>query len=145
MINRSARAGAFLRTEHAVGLPGGGRQLPQHADVLRLIAATLRAAQKAGKPVSVCGEMAGDVASTALLLGMGLTEFSMHPASLLRVKREVLRSDVSRLAPRVRRLLAVDDPQRMRNGLERLVEQREPLAATRRWENTDQPNEQAVP
>ena len=116
-----------------------------HPAVLRLIAATLRAAQKAGKPVSVCGEMAGDVASTALLLGMGLTEFSMHPASLLRVKREVLRSDVSRLAPRVRRLLAVDDPQRMRNGLERLVEQREPLAATRRWENTDQPHEQAVP
>ena len=75
---------------------------------------------------------------------MGLTEFSMHPASLLRVKREVLRSDVSRLAPRVRRLLAIDDPVRMRAGLERLVEQREPLV-TRRWEDAGQPDEQAVP
>ncbi len=115
-----------------------------HPAVLRLIAATLRAGQKAGKPVSVCGEMAGDVAASALLLGMGLTEFSMHPASLLRVKREVLRSDVSRLAPRVRRLLVIDDPVRMRTGLERLVEQREPLV-TRRWEDAGQADEQAVP
>ena len=56
--------------------------------------------------------MAGNVDACALLLGMGLTEFSMHPASLLRVKREVLRSEVSRLAPRVRRLLSLDDPAR---------------------------------
>jgi phosphotransferase system enzyme I (PtsI) len=115
-----------------------------HPAVLRLIAATIRAARKAGKPVSVCGEMAGDVAACALLLGMGLTEFSMHPASLLRVKREVLRSEVSRLTPRVRRLLAVDDPVRMRSSLERLAEHREPMA-TRRWEDAGQPDEQAVP
>ena len=115
-----------------------------HPAVLRLIAATLRAGKKAGKPVSVCGEMAGDPSATALLLGMGLLEFSMHPASLLRVKREVLRADASRLAPRVRRLLAVDDPMRMRIGLERLVEQREPLV-TRRWEDASQPDQQAVP
>ena len=94
--------------------------------------------------MSVCGEMAGDPSATALLLGMGLLEFSMHPASLLRVKREVLRADVSRLSPRVRRLLAVDDPMRMRSGLERLMEQREPLV-TRRWEDASQPDEQAVP
>jgi phosphotransferase system enzyme I (PtsI) len=110
-----------------------------HPAVLRLIAATIRAAQKAGKPVSVCGEMAGDVDACALLLGMGLTEFSMHPASLLRIKREVLRSEVSRLAPRVRRLLAIEDPSRMRAGLERLADRREPMA-TRRWEDASQPD-----
>ena len=115
-----------------------------HPAVLRLIAATIRAAGKAGKPVSVCGEMAGDTAACALLLGMGLTEFSMHPASLLRIKREVLRSEVSRLAPRVRRLLTLDDPARVRNGLERLTERREPVAS-RRWEDAGQPDEQAVP
>jgi phosphotransferase system enzyme I (PtsI) len=104
-----------------------------HPAVLRLIAQTIRAARKAGKPVSVCGEMAGDVDACALLLGMGLTEFSMHPASLLRIKREVLRADVSRLAPRVRRLLAMEDPSRLRTGLERLADQREPMG-TRRWE-----------
>jgi len=104
-----------------------------HPAVLRLIATTIRAAHKVGKPVSVCGEMAGEVGATALLLGMGLTEFSMHPASLLKVKREVLRADVSRLTPRVRRLLATDDPVRIRAGLDRLVDRREPMA-TRRWE-----------
>ena len=109
-----------------------------HPAVLRLIAATIRAARKAGKQVSVCGEMAGHVDACALLLGMGLSEFSMHPASLLRVKREILRSDVSRLAPRVRRLLALEDPSRMRAGLERLAERRESMA-TRRWEDAPQP------
>ncbi|MEO6268852.1 MAG: phosphoenolpyruvate--protein phosphotransferase [Lautropia sp.] len=120
-----------------------------HPAVLRLIAATIRAGQKAGKAVSVCGEMAGNVDACALLLGMGLTEFSMHPASLLRIKREVLRSEVSRLAPRVRRLLSLDDPARMRIGLERLTDEREPLS-TRRWEDAgqrdaSQTDEQALP
>ncbi len=53
---------------------------------------------------------------------MGLTEFSMHPASLLRVKQEILRADASKLAPRVSRLLASDDPLRVRALLARLVE-----------------------
>jgi len=95
---------------------------PFHPAVLRLIGMTLRTARKAGKPVAVCGEMAGDWAATHLLLGMGLTEFSMHPASLLRVKQEILRADTSRLAPRVSRLLAADDPLRVRALLARLVE-----------------------
>jgi phosphotransferase system enzyme I (PtsI) len=115
-----------------------------HPAVLRLIAATIRAARKAGKPVSVCGEMAGNVDACALLLGMGLTEFSMHPASLMRVKREVLGADVSRLEPRVRRLLTLDDPARVRGGLERLTERREPMVAAR-WQDAGQPDEQAVP
>ena len=95
---------------------------PFHPAVLRLIGVTIRTARKAGKPVAVCGEMAGDWAATHLLLGMGLTEFSMHPASLLRVKQEILRADSSRLAPRVARLLAADDPLRVRALLARLVD-----------------------
>ena len=65
---------------------------------------SIRAARKAGKPVAICGEMAGDWAATRLLLGMGLTQFSMHPASLLRVKQEILKTDTSKLLPRVARL-----------------------------------------
>jgi len=95
---------------------------PFHPAVLRLIGRTIRTARKAGVPVAVCGEMAGDWAATRLLLGMGLTEFSMHPASLLRVKQEILRVDASKLAPRVSRLLASDDPLRVRALLARLVE-----------------------
>jgi phosphotransferase system enzyme I (PtsI) len=96
---------------------------PFHPAVLRLIGMTIRAARKAGTPVAVCGEMAGDWAATRLLLGMGLTQFSMHPASLLRVKQEILEAEVARLSPRVARLLYSDDPVRVRALLARLVEE----------------------
>ncbi|MFP5405481.1 MAG: phosphoenolpyruvate--protein phosphotransferase, partial [Gammaproteobacteria bacterium] len=107
---------AIDRTDHEVA----ALYDPFHPAVLRLIAMTIAAGRKAGKPVVVCGEMAGDWAATRLLLGMGLTRFSMHPASLLRVKREILRSDASLLEPRVARLLASDEPARVRAMLMRL-------------------------
>ncbi len=91
-----------------------------HPAVLRLIAGTIDAARKAGKPVSVCGELAGDPRATRLLLGMGLTEFSMHPISLLRVKREVLLSEVSKLVTPVTRLVRSDDPVKVRSALQKL-------------------------
>jgi len=62
---------------------------PMHPAVLRLISATINAGERAGKPVSVCGEMAGDAQLTRMLLGLGLTSFSMHPQQLLDVKREI--------------------------------------------------------
>jgi phosphotransferase system enzyme I (PtsI) len=60
---------------------------PMHPAVLRLIAHTINAGERVGKPVSVCGEMAGDVRVTRMLLGLGLTGFSMHPQQLLDVKK----------------------------------------------------------
>ncbi len=107
---------AIDRADHAVA------QLydPFHPAVLKLIAMTIRAARRAGKPVAVCGELAGELAATRLLLGMGLQQFSMHAASLLPVKREVLLSDVSALAPRVSRLLLTDEPMRVSAGIRRL-------------------------
>ncbi|HEX2099990.1 MAG TPA: putative PEP-binding protein, partial [Candidatus Synoicihabitans sp.] len=107
---------AIDRTDHEVA----ALYDPFHPAVLRLIAMTIRAARKAGKPVAVCGEMAGDWAATRLLLGMGLTQFSMHPASLLRVKQEILLTDTSKLLPRVARLLASDEPERVKAMLVRL-------------------------
>lgn len=62
---------------------------PLHPAVLKLIANTINAGMRAGIPVAVCGEMAGDPALTRLLLGLGLTQFSMHPQQLLDVKREI--------------------------------------------------------
>jgi phosphotransferase system enzyme I (PtsI) len=84
---------------------------PFHPAVLKLIAHTLRAARRAGKPVAVCGEMAGDCEATRVLLGLGLTQFSMQAASLLRVKREIVRVDRRRLMPIARRLLRAQTPQ----------------------------------
>lgn len=93
---------------------------PLHPAVLRLIAQTIHAGTRAGMPVAVCGEMAGDPRLTRLLLGMGLRQFSMHPAQILEVKQEVLRSNLAELRRKTSRLLATDDPARLRQQLERL-------------------------
>ena len=82
---------------------------PLHPAVLTLIRNTIRAGQRAGIPVSLCGEMAGDPRYTRLLLGLGLTQFSMHPAGLLEIKRVVQDSHVGELAEIVRRLLRTTD------------------------------------
>jgi phosphotransferase system enzyme I (PtsI) len=65
---------------------------PLHPAVLRLMYEVITLAQKAGVDVSVCGEMAGDVRLTRLLLGMGLTQYSMHPSQLLDVKELLLKT-----------------------------------------------------
>ena len=63
---------------------------PMHPAVLRLIAQVINAGERFGIPVSICGEMAGDARYTRMLLGLGLTGFSMHPQQLLDVKKEIL-------------------------------------------------------
>jgi len=85
---------------------------PLHPAVLKLVADTIAECHAQGKDVSVCGEMAGDIGLTRLLLGMGLRSFSMHPAQILAVKQEILRSDVSRLRPWALRVLKAEDPAR---------------------------------
>ncbi len=83
---------------------------PCHPAVLRLIADTIAECQRQGKGVTVCGEMAGDVAMTRLLLGLGLRSFSMHPAQILAVKQQILRADAGKLALWAAAVLASDDP-----------------------------------
>ena len=90
---------------------------PLHPAVLQLIARTIREGHQAGKPVSVCGEMAGDASMTRLLLGMGLTEFSMHPSQLLSVKQQILRSDRPRLMREADRLLHACEPAEIEEAL----------------------------
>jgi len=82
---------------------------PLHPSVLRLIAMTLQAGAKSKKPVSICGEMAGDAKLTKLLLGMGLRQFSMHPSNVLSVKQQVLQSHSVKLSSAARKLLKNDD------------------------------------
>lgn len=78
---------------------------PLHPAVLRLIEMTIRAGRNANIPVAMCGEMAGDVRYTRLLLGMGLKEFSMHPLTLLEVKKIVRESKLSALEEMARDVL----------------------------------------
>jgi len=83
---------------------------PAHPAVLRLVADTIAECRRQGKGVAVCGEMAGDVAFTRLLLGLGLRSFSMHPSRILAVKQEVLRADTGKLEAWAKGVLESDDP-----------------------------------
>ncbi|EXI89082.1 MAG: Phosphoenolpyruvate-protein phosphotransferase [Candidatus Accumulibacter regalis] len=93
---------------------------PLHPAVLMLLAHTIASAEKVHIPVSICGELAGDPQLTRLLLGMGLRQFSMHPAQILSVKQRIMQSNCAELAPIVRRLLRYEEPGKIREQLDKL-------------------------
>mgnify|MGYP006274351921 CR=1 FL=1 len=93
---------------------------PLHPAVLQLLHMTISAGAKAGIPVAVCGEIAGDPKLTRLLLGMGLREFSMHPAQVLAVKQEILNTDIDLIEPAVKRILKTFEAPSIADAVERL-------------------------
>jgi len=86
---------------------------PLHPAVMRLLSLAIGTANKAKVPIAVCGEMAGEVLLTRLLLGMGLTNFSMHPAHLLTVKQRVLQSDAGAAKAMIERIRRADEPRKV--------------------------------
>ena len=94
---------------------------PWHPAVLHLVWQTIDQARKAGRHVSVCGEMAGDPAFTALLLAMGLRSFSMHPSQIASIKQRILRADAGRLSAQLHTVLSSEDPQSVCSTWERHV------------------------
>jgi len=93
---------------------------PLHPAVLQLIEMTIRVGLKLGKPISICGEMAGDAKLTRLLLGFGLRQFSMHPTHVLAVKHQVLQSDLPKLVSGARKILGSYDIDRIEPLLQKL-------------------------
>jgi len=93
---------------------------PLHPAVLNLLANIIRTADRAKVPVALCGEMAGDVALTRMLLAFGLRQYSMHIAHLLDVKQIILKSNFSQLKPLARKMLRASDPEKLRAMLENL-------------------------
>ncbi len=89
---------------------------PMHPAVLELMARTIAAGHAHGKTVSVCGELAGDVGMTRLLLGLGLRSFSMHPSQILAVKQQVLRSDTAKLKVLAQAALQAEEPAKVMAG-----------------------------
>jgi len=88
---------------------------PLHPAVLRLLFDVIRAARTQKKPVAVCGEIAGDPLFAPVLLALGLEEFSLHPGTLLEVRRAIRGLDLSALRSRAAILLRARD----RAGIER--------------------------
>jgi phosphoenolpyruvate-protein phosphotransferase (PTS system enzyme I) len=95
---------------------------PLHPAVLRLLSMAFKAADKAECPIAVCGETAGDPKLTRVLLGLGLREFSMHPANLLAVKQRVLSSNVAECQAVMSKVLKLDEPSKMLTLINRLNE-----------------------
>jgi phosphotransferase system enzyme I (PtsI) len=93
---------------------------PLHPAVLALLAHVFRTAAKAEVPVALCGEMAGDLTLTRLLLGLGLRHYSMHSAHLLDVKQRILQSSLAETKPFAKRMLRENDPEKLRVLLDRL-------------------------
>jgi phosphotransferase system enzyme I (PtsI) len=93
---------------------------PLHPAVLALLAHVFRTAAKAEVPVALCGEMAGDLTLTRLLLGLGLRHYSMHSAHLLDVKQRILQSSLAETKPFAKRMLRENDPDKLRVLLDRL-------------------------
>jgi len=93
---------------------------PLHPAVLHLVAHVIHAARRGRTPVAVCGEMAGDLALTRLLLGFGLRNFSMHPSQLLAIKERVLRTDLAAVQDAARKILRSGDAAKTRELLARL-------------------------
>jgi phosphotransferase system enzyme I (PtsI) len=93
---------------------------PLHPAVLTLVANTIQTATRGGCPVAVCGEMAGDLQLTRLLLGLGLRNFSMHPSQLLPIKERILRTRLADVQTMAQRILHTTDPAKTRDMLSEL-------------------------
>ncbi len=93
---------------------------PLHPAVLQLIKMVIDAGKFAGIPVSLCGEMASDPKYTRLLLGMGLTYFSVQPNALLEIKHIINNSKINSLRPRVRKILQLHRADEIEQQVRRL-------------------------
>ncbi|MEQ1589195.1 MAG: phosphoenolpyruvate--protein phosphotransferase [Gallionella sp.] len=93
---------------------------PLHPAVLHLLSLVIGSANRYGIPISVCGEMAGELAYTRLLLGLGLRQFSMYSAQVPSIKQRVLSTNVPDIATLTQKILRADDPLKIRELLDTL-------------------------
>lgn len=93
---------------------------PLSPAILQLVRETVKAGDSAGVPVSLCGEMAGEPNYTRLLLGLGVRQFSMHPSSMLEVKRQIMATDISQVEKVARAMTRASSPQRTHQLLEKI-------------------------
>jgi phosphotransferase system enzyme I (PtsI) len=93
---------------------------PLHPAVLHLLSHIITTSNKLGVPISVCGEMAGELAYTRLLLGFGLRQFSMFSAQVPNIKQRVLTTNLPTITQLTQKILRADDPMKIREMLDKL-------------------------
>ncbi len=86
---------------------------PLHPGFLKLLSMVIEAGERANVPVAMCGEMAGDTRYTRLLLGLGLREYSVHPSTLLEVKKVIRDSNISSLRKKCRAIFNCADQKKI--------------------------------
>ncbi len=94
---------------------------PLHPAVLKLIHMTIEAGDKAGIPVSMCGEMASDTLYTRLLLGMGLKYFSVQANAILEIKHIIINSTLKNLQSEVTEILKIYDEDEIKSRVQQLI------------------------
>ena len=104
--------------QYTVAIDRGNDQVaalynPLNPAVLRLMEFSIEAGNRAGIPVSICGEMAADPKYTALLVGLGIREFSMGYASLPRIKQRIRSLSLEKSEEHARHVMNQYDPARI--------------------------------
>jgi phosphotransferase system enzyme I (PtsI) len=104
--------------QYTVAIDRGNDQVaalynPLNPAVLRLIEFAVEAGHRAGIPVSICGEMGADPKYTALLMGLGLREFSVGSASLPRIKQRIRALGLAEAQEHARQVMNQYDPERV--------------------------------
>ena len=95
---------------------------PLHPAILYLLRRIIQAGQDASAPITMCGEMAGNSRFTRLLLGLGLTGFSMHPSAILEIKRIIKSTDTRQFQELVGKILDSGDPEEIHRLVDQLNE-----------------------
>lgn len=93
---------------------------PLHPAVLKIIYHVIKSCNKANVPVSICGEMAGDITLTRLLLGMGLRKFSMYSSNILNIKNVILNTNVEEMMKLVNKILRCENSEKIEELLHEL-------------------------
>ncbi len=93
---------------------------PLHPAVLHLLSHIISTANKLEVPVSVCGEMAGELSYTRLFLGLGLRQFSMFSAQVPTIKQRVLTTSLREIGLLTQKIMRTDDPMKIRELLDKL-------------------------
>ena len=106
-------------TQYTLAIDRGHPDLARHVDslhpaVLLLIAAAVEGASRRGRPVSVCGAMASDAQALPLLIGLGVTEISVTPASIPRLKGAIRALDAAQCRALAGRALDAEDAESVR-------------------------------
>jgi len=99
---------------------------PLHPAIVRQIKRIADVGRAANVPVSLCGEMAADPRYTWVLVGLGITELSMHPSAVPIIKNIIRSSELSEMEDLAAEVLSAEDEDDAERAVLRVMRQRFP-------------------